>query len=304
MQRHEDSHQKLKQWSEKGHLFALIDSHFEKPPGARVVNLEFRDTDPLFFEVIAWDRVKYLSPQLIEVTPATLEWLSIEMATERWGLFLACEDTLERLAGHLQKFVIARGPDRNPYFLRFHDPSVLETLLFTWSEHEKRTFTAPLAAIGYPDLDSLGVRLWINRARATWPLPEDCLLDLRAEQLAKAAETISRDLVKIIYWYLRNHHAKAVQYLAPAELLVRVDVGLARARKYKLISVADLAGFVALMFELAPNFDEHPRFQDALSSTETPPESKIRHLSKTITDRDWREAQARFDRRFWTKRTG
>ena len=268
------------------------------------MDLEFRDTDPLFFDLIAWERVRYLSPKLVEVTPQVLEWLSIEMATERWGLFIAAKSTLEILASHLQKFVIARGPDRHPYFLRFHDPSVLETLLFTWSEHERRTFTAPLMAIGYPDLDRLDVRLWTNRERAWWPAPEDCLLDLRAEQLTQAADKISRDLIKIIYWHLRNHHAKAVQYLERGALEERVQIGLARAKRYKLISVADLAGFVALMFELAPNFDEHPSFKQALSQAEIPADARMRYLSKMITQRDWREAQDRFDRTFWSRRAG
>jgi hypothetical protein len=225
------------------------------------------------------------------------------LPTERWGIFVAAENTdVKALATHFQKFVIAKGPDANPYFLRFHDASVLDVLLETWEPKEKSVFFGPCSAFGLPDLDNMEVQLvsnpYSNRPRAL-PEPEDCLLHLRDAQLRKCGEAIDRDLVKVIYWHLRNHHAKSVQFIEKNVLEERIKYAVQKARSYSLGTVSDLAGFTALMFELAPNFDEHPSFRSVLHDPSIPPEGKLKKLSQVITDREWGEASRLYDRGFW-----
>ena len=51
----------------------------------------------------------------------------------------------------------------------------------------------------------------------------------------------------------------------PAETLeTMIRTGLARARTHGFTSEADLAGFVAVMLETAPNFDDHPLLRRGL----------------------------------------
>lgn len=293
---------RLEEWASKGHLYALIDPFFELPVSVEKRRLETRDTDPVFYEVIAWDQVTYEPPYLALVTPEALTWLLHSLSTERWGLFIVSEASLKTLAGHYQKFVIARGPDQNPYFLRFHDASVLEVLLRTWEAREKSIFFGPTVAFGLPDLDTMDVRIEMNpfgtRGRPL-PSPEDCLIQLRQSQLSACSEAIDRDLVKVIYWHLRNHHAKSVQFIGKETLETRIQFSIRKARKYSLGTISDLAGFTALMFELAPNFDEHPSFKRVLLDGSIPPEVKMRRLSQVITDREWDEAVRLYDRTFW-----
>lgn len=297
-----DSRIQLLEWATKGQLYALVDPFFELPGHVERQKLETKDTDPVFFEVIAWDQVTYEPPYLAKVTAETLEWLLHSLSTERWGIFLASDSGLEDLARHYQKFVIARGPDQNPYFLRFHDASVLDVLLSTWEAKEKAVFFGPTIAFGMPDLDTMDVGIERNpfgvRPRAL-PSPEDCLIQLRQTQLNQCSEAIDRDLVKVIYWHLRNHHAKCVQHLEKRVLQDRIHYAIAKARQYRLGTISDLAGFTALMFELAPNFDEHPSFRRVLQDPSLPPEAKMRRLSQVITDREWDEAVRLYDRSFW-----
>lgn len=298
----ENSRSSLDQWAAEGRLYALIDPFFELPMVTERKRLDTRDTDPVFFEVIAWDQVSYEAPSLVHVTPDVLSWLLNTLSTERWGLFLVSDAGLENLTRYFQKFVIAKGPDANPYFLRFHDPSVLEVLLRTWDTRERAIFFGPCLAFGLPDLDSMDVRIERNpfsvRLQAL-PRPEDCLLQLRETQLQACSEAIDRDLVKVIYWHLRNHHSKAVQHLDRSTLQRRVQFAIHKARRYALGTISDLAGFAALMFELAPNFDEHPSFKRVLLDGSLPPEAKMRRLSQVITDREWEEALRLYDRNFW-----
>jgi hypothetical protein len=270
--------------------------------------LETRDTDPVFYDVIAWDRVTYEPPYLAEINAAGLEWILNSLSTERWGIFIVSELGLTALAEHYQKFVIARGPDKNPYFLRFHDASVLEVLLRTWDPREKAVFFGPSKAFGLPDLDTMNIHFLENpfapktgAGRHALPDPEDCLLQLREAQLRLCGEAIDRDLIKVIYWHLRNHHARPVQFLQKPMLEERIRCAISKGRRYSLGSVADLAGFTALMFELAPNFDEHPSFRNVLLDPQIPPERKMRRLSQVITDREWNEALSLYDRSFWSE---
>lgn len=299
-----DDRVNLESWSEKGQLFALVDPFFEIPIPLERARLETRDTDPVFFEVIAWDQVTYEPPYVAKITPEVLRWILNSLSTERWGIFVVAESDPQALARHFQKFVIARGPDANPYFLRFHDASVLEVLLQTWEPKEMSVFFGPSLFFGLPDLDTMEVRMRANPFRQSSmsfqpPSPEDCLLQLRDPQLRLCGEAIDRDLVKVIYWHLRNHHARAVQFLEKSVLEDRIQFAITKARRYALSTVSDLAGFTALMFELAPNFDEHPSFRSVLADPSIPPEGKLRRLSHTITDREWKEALSLYDRGFW-----
>jgi hypothetical protein len=125
------------------------------------------------------------------------------------------------------------------------------------------------------------------------------LIQLKQSQLNKCTEAIDRDLVKVIYWHLRNHHSRSVQFLDKGILEERIQLSIRKARRYNLGTISDLAGFTALMFELAPNFDDHPSFRKVLVDPSIPPEAKMRKLSQVITDREWDEAVKLYDRRFW-----
>ena len=298
-----ENRNRLEQWASQGVLFALVDPFFEIPTPLEKARLDTRDTDPMFYDVIAWDQVTYQPPSLVRIDVVMLDWIMHSLATERWGIFVVAETDLQTLARHFQKFVITRGPDSNPYFLRFHDASVLEVLMQTWTDKEKNVFYGPAIAFGLPDLDTLQVRVELNPfslKTKQLPAPEDCLLQLHDSQLRLCGEAIDRDLVKVIYWHLRNHHSRSVQFLDKSVLEDRVTFAIQKARRYGLGTVSDLAGYAALMFELAPNFDDHPSFRMILEDPSTPSEAKMRKLAQVITDQEWREVLDLYDRNFWS----
>src|SRR4051812_18456403 len=69
-------------------LYALIDPAIKLPGAIESAPLQFRDTDPLFFEMIAWDKVRFRAPTLARVTPEHFEWLAESLPLERWGFFI------------------------------------------------------------------------------------------------------------------------------------------------------------------------------------------------------------------------
>ena len=284
-----------------GRLFALIDPASKVPLELEAATLQFRDTDPIFFEMIAWDKVRFRSPMLVQVDEKNFSYLAESLPLERWGFFVVSNFDLWALAEHFQKFVIAKGPDKNPYFLRFHDPSVIEVLLRTWSDDERRVFLGPIESIGMPNLANLDLQLFTSPPvdHFLLPSPEECLLSLSESQLLECAEAIERDLVKIVYWHLRGSHPKSVQFLNTETLQSRIAMALERARQYNLISVSDMVGFVSLMFEIAPNFYEHPEVRQALEDPAAPPLAKMQYLSSQVSESVRQEVVLNFDRNFW-----
>ena len=303
------SRQRLETWAHQGELYALVDSFFEVPVPVEKVKLQLKDTDPDFFDLIAWDKVTYEPPVLVKLTNEALDWILNSLSTERWGLFLTSNVSIGELATHFQKFVIARGPDANPDILRFHDAAVLDILLRTWDPKERSTFYGPVQAFALPDLDSVDVTIEENSNFARhadvvpnhFPKPEDCLVQLRDSQLKLCAEAIDRDLVKVIYWHMRNHHSRPVQFLSRDRLEERLRIAIRQARRYGLGTISDLAGFAALMFELAPNFDAHPSFKRILEDSSIAIDSKMKRLSQVISDQEWSEAAASYDRDYWAR---
>lgn len=307
------SRERLRDLASRGELYALVDAFFEIPLPIERFRLNLKDTDPLFYDLIAWDRVTYEPPSVVKLDSQALDWILNSLSTERWGLFLSSSATLAQLASHFQKFAIVKGPDGNPYFLRFHDAAVLEILLRTWDPRERTTFFGPVSAFALPDLDSVEATFIDHAplgrsAKGTsgglapgLPVPEECLVHLRESQLKLCAEAIDRDLIKVLYWHLRNHHPRPVQFIDRHRLEARLKIAVGRARGYGLGTISDLAGYAALMFELAPNFDQHPSFRRVLEDPSVAGDTKMRRLSQVISDHEWNEAAASYDRDYWVK---
>lgn len=124
-------------------------------------------------------------------------------------------------------------------------------------------------------------------------------LIIRKEQMEAFEPQAEAAFVDRVVMHLREEHAEAVGRLPDDVLQEMINNGLARGRKYGLSWESSLTAFVALMFEIAPNFDEHPRIQQVLRDESVPPDSRIDMLLERISDQDWEEAERRYDANAW-----
>jgi hypothetical protein len=60
-----------------------------------------------------------------------------------------------------------------------------------------------------------------------------------------------------------------------------------------------LAGFVAIMFEAAPNFDSYPLTQQILQDENTPPNSRLELLLDRVSEEDWAKLKTSYDPGAW-----
>lgn len=99
--------------------------------------------------------------------------------------------------------------------------------------------------------------------------------------------------------HLRAEHAITVLRYPPPLVEEMVWNGLARARSYGIEWEAPLAAFIVLMFEFAPNFDEHPAARAVLRDPSLPANARVYALNDRLTDRHWEEMVEGCDMDAW-----
>ena len=99
--------------------------------------------------------------------------------------------------------------------------------------------------------------------------------------------------------HLRDHHADALYGVSNDVLLRMVRAGVVRARSHSLSWESSIMTFVALMFEVAPDFDEHPAIRSALRDAATVPDERLAVAVDRLAPHVWQEASSRADLRAW-----
>ena len=135
------------------------------------------------------------------------------------------------------------------------------------------------------------------------------MLKIRTEQMQAFQAVADKKFAQKLAQHLReNHGGTGVQlpsgtflvFELPAETLeTMIHTGLARARAHDFMSEADLAGFVALMVETAPNFDDHPLLRRGLRDERVRLEKRIESLLQHATEANWAVVKEDYDPTAW-----
>lgn len=129
------------------------------------------------------------------------------------------------------------------------------------------------------------------------------LYRMRPGQMAAFQAQARRGFEADVLDWLRAHQADSLEGL-PAELLPgRVRMAISRARVHGYTWQSSIATFVALMFELGPNFDRHPAFEQALRAPIEDENARILAVFDQVTDEDWEDAQEFSDPSLWFRET-
>ena len=78
-----------------------------------------------------------------------------------------------------------------------------------------------------------------------------------------------------------------------------MGVGVARARSHGLTYQSSITFFVVMMFEIAPNFDDHPLIRLVLTDEETSPEVRAGALADIVPGWVFRQASLSRDESVW-----
>ena len=112
-----------------------------------------------------------------------------------------------------------------------------------------------------------------------------------------------RNFVHTLCGHLRAHHARVVPR-SDRLLELQVRAAVARARRRGLTLQPKIAIYVSLMFEIAPDFDDHDEIARVLYRTGSTPDIQIDYLPALIREPDWASAKAGGGPRAWARVLG
>src|SRR5438094_8947043 len=139
-------------------------------------------------------------------------------------------------------------------------------------------------------------------------------LNIRREQMDVMNAVAEADFERRLAEHLRQNYADSVVKLPDggeftvgtltAETLdTLVRVGIARARRYELTFESSIATFVALMFHVCPNFDEHRLCQVLLADEEKDPNERVQEIPKVLSENNWDSIREGYNPEAWNEPT-
>ncbi len=135
-------------------------------------------------------------------------------------------------------------------------------------------------------------------------------LIVRNQQMEVMAAVAETNFERRIAEHLREHYADSVVRLPEGgESTVRelpqdnieklVSAGVAKARIYELKAQSSIASFVALMFSVSPNFDEHRLCGVLLGDEEKVPDDRVAELPKVLSEKNWDSIRKDYNPNAW-----
>lgn len=291
----------LGELAQSGRLYAALDACDAPWILEKVTELPNNQVSCLYSNQAEEDYSSF-SPYLFTVDSDLLDWTYRMVAQEGGGLLIVTDTEHDALRKHLRRFLLVLAPNGEEMYFRYYDPRVLPKFLAACTEEEQRDLFGPILAFGL--IQDREIKLLQEQAGS---LPETApprptragLFQTRPDHLKAFWAEAKRAFEYRLAEHLREYHKELVEVFPEDILHVLIQRGIARARRYGLFSEADLTAFVAIMFEIAPNFDQHPYIHDVLTDRRLLPTEKIDALVQRVPDFVWEEADRQYDEDAW-----
>jgi hypothetical protein len=125
------------------------------------------------------------------------------------------------------------------------------------------------------------------------------MLIIRKEQIQHFIAETDAELVTLIAGIMREANPERVVDYSDETLETMVKTGIERARTHDFDRAEDIAAFVAVMFEIAPDFDENPEVKAILDDESFSVEERFKQLWGRTSDETWQELENKYDARVW-----
>lgn len=125
------------------------------------------------------------------------------------------------------------------------------------------------------------------------------MLIIREQQIQYFIAKDESELVELIAQIVREANAGRTADYEDKTLEKMVKISIERAKSHDLQNAEDIAAFVAVMFEIAPNFDEQEQIKAVFADTNFPPPERLLQLFERVPDKDWEKAENLYDANVW-----
>jgi hypothetical protein len=122
---------------------------------------------------------------------------------------------------------------------------------------------------------------------------------IRREQLEQFIARDDNELTGVVRQAVRAANGSRVEIYEDQQLDSMVKIGIERARSRGLRFAEDIAAFVAVMFEVAPRFDEQKDINAMLVDDLLPLNLRLELLFVRTMDPAWAEAEKNYEDSFW-----
>jgi len=126
-------------------------------------------------------------------------------------------------------------------------------------------------------------------------------MKIRPEQIDAFLPKDEHEVVNFIVKHLQSESPELIDRIPLDGLREMVGNGVARARTHGLSSLADLTGFVSIMFEIAPNFDVIPAIRSVLRDPNVPPDERFSKLFTKELNAAWERAADNYSPEAWAR---
>lgn len=122
---------------------------------------------------------------------------------------------------------------------------------------------------------------------------------IRREQLEQFIARDDAELTAVVREAVRAANGTRVEIYEDPQLDAMVKIGIDRSRARGLEFAEDIAAFVAIMFEVAPRFDEQPDISAVLAADTLPPNLNLETLFGRAAEPAWVDAERKYEDSFW-----
>lgn len=125
------------------------------------------------------------------------------------------------------------------------------------------------------------------------------MLIIREDQIQHFIAADEEQLVQVIIGAVREANPERVAGYDDKKLEKMVKIGIGRAKSHELKRGQDIAAFVAVMFEVAPKFDEQEEIKTVLNDSLFPPGERFYQIFERVSDEAWLEAEKLYEDTYW-----
>jgi hypothetical protein len=125
------------------------------------------------------------------------------------------------------------------------------------------------------------------------------VLIIREEQIQHFIAKDEPELVKLIAQVIRTGNFERVEGHSDETLEAMTRIGIERAQNYDFQSAEDIAAFVAVMFEISPDFDRQEDIKQLLEDKNFTPAQRFEQIWGRISEDAWLQAQETYNANIW-----
>ncbi|WP_198264390.1 DUF4123 domain-containing protein [sulfur-oxidizing endosymbiont of Gigantopelta aegis] len=279
----------------ESNVYALIDINSRQSLRGELFNLS---DDPIFynlFHATAMQELRDQSPCLIQIQLNQYDFLThlLNEAPEHFMLIFS-NHHFETLSQHWQSLLTVYALDGEVAIFKFYTAQILGPYLKACQPYEQAQLLAFCDAVYlYDELDKWSCVYQLNPELAL-PLSDLKKIDpplktawwhLKEAHFIYLQSLTEQALISNLGDHLLEWHLDALLPYQNKTLSKLIQHGIKRARHYGLKTREELSFFLGLMFELAADFDEHPKIQQWLINRT--PDTSVLALVDQMHDTVW-----------------